>query len=488
MLFLDRPLIDAWWSRTAHDHGIDILIGAWAGVPPVHRAAMIAALGDVQRAGACGGEGWSQLAKQDIVGALRVARGAEDSGARNESMALLEAEALGAAGAIVASLTRLEGLLRQGSVPAAVSLARRRHMLGDHIGAQHVAATLPMHAHAALTGARAALVAGHTEAALRFIEPFLSGAAPIPEPAVAGTFAVVAASVLARALEFPRLKHFVSGLLAAPDLAEDMMPTTARAAWTAGLAEHAWNRFNNESNPWMNVARLELATLAGNAKLASQLLTRAGPLGIPAKAALLLLNGRDATADREAAQIFEGDGTLHVWRTHPHRWQPWIEAVSRTSANIEIYDLSRKEIPDEQAIPRGVLDDSSLIELMDPVPVDARPIKGSGVWIDKPLCRGVGIGHDWPEEETSSLTADLPLVSRRKAAVQIMGADAALAHAHEGRATVVVAPPGDPFWAGPFPELAWPAMHVIRADSRQGWTGAGERAAKAVKALCAGAS
>ncbi len=395
---------------------------------------------------------------------------------------MLEAEALFVAGAVVAALGRLEPLHRQGDTAATLALARRRHTLGDYDGAQQAAATMPLHAHAALIGARAALMLGRHNTALRFAEPFLTGAAPVPEPAVAGALAVVVSTILARLGEHQRLRHLAESLLGAGDLPDDMMPTTARVAWTAGLAEQAWNRFGGEGNPWMTVARLELATLAGNSALASGLLKRAGPLGAPARTPLQLIKGeRDDSPG--ATEAFGNQHLLHVWRTHPHRWQPWIEAAQQTPAHVEVYDLAAGELPDEQAIPRAMMDDGSLSTVLAPIPVAPRPVRGNGVWVDERLCTGIGIGHDWPAKERHVVAEHAVLAPKEQAAVWVVGVDAALAHASEGRGMVVVAPPGDPFWAGPLPERAWPAMRVVRADSRDGWTGAGQRVVDATNQL-----
>jgi hypothetical protein len=436
---------------------------------------MILAKGDLQRAAACGGEGWRQLAEGDALGALRVAR---RDRTRSAAMRLLEAEALMAAGAIVGGLDRLDALHREGDATATLALARRRHLLGDHVGAERAAAALPINAHAALIGARAALANNRIMAAFRFVEPFLAGAAPLPEPAVAGAVAVLAASLMARTEQYDRLQHFASRMLGTPDLPDDMMPMAARVAWTAGLAAQAWDRFGTSDNPWMVVARLELAMLAGDLSRASLFLKRAGPLGAPSAAGLFLLSGNSESngVDAETERMFGEGVTVHIWRTHPHRWQPWIDAALQTPADVTIFDLAKHELPDVETIPPVVLDDGALIELLPPVPVRIRLGDGSGLWIGQPLCRGIGIGHDWPDEETRVIRESAPLASSREsAAVWVLGADAALAHTHEGRPMVVVAPPGDPFWGGPFPERAWPAMRVVRVNPRTGWGGTGAR-------------
>ena len=483
-MLIDKVLAGAGRARTACAPGTDVLLDAWSGTPPDRRAAMAVAGGDLQLAGACGGEGWRQLAGGDVVGALRVARGERSASA---AMRLLEAEALLAAGAIRAGLERLDALHHEGEPAASLALARRRHMLGDHAGAERVAAALPMHVQAALIGARAALMNGRAAAAFRLIEPFLGGMAPLAEPSVAGAVAVVAASIMARRGQLAELEGFARGLLDAFDLHEDMMPAAARVAWTAGLSARAWDRFRVEDNPWMAAARLELAVLAGDAALASRLMQRAGPLGAPAAAALRLLRGAtgEDMPDNEANPIFREGVTVHVWRTHPHRWQPWIEAARQTPADVAVFDLAGNALPDSRTIPEVVLDDGALLDLLPPIRVPVR-CSGAGLWIAPLLCRGLGIGHDWPEAETRMLRASTRLAARRKdAAVWVLGADEALANAHRGRPIVVVAPPGDPFWAGPLPERVRSGLRVVRADARSGWKGAGARVAEAARALLA---
>ena len=60
--------------------------------------------------------------------------------------------------------------------------------------------------------------------------------------------------------------------------------------------------------------------------------------------------------------------------------------------------------------------------------------------------------------------------NRKRAAVHIVDIDTALASAQEGRPCVVVAPPGDPFWAGPIPRarLARNARGAQQSDDGMG--------------------
>ena len=449
-----------------------------------YRAAIFAAQGDLRRAALWGGGGWTSLANGDVGAALRAARtGSKD----DPTTTLLKAEALLAAGAIVAGLDVLEQLYEEGDVAGSLALARRRYLLGDYTGALSVASILPMHAGAALIGARAALAQNRPDPAFRIIEPFLSSAAPLPEPAMAGAMAVITASILARKGSTRELESFVAQLHAAPTPPGEMLATLVRAMWIGGLAAAAWERVKGDSDSWMLLARLELAVLSGDAKLASSLLERAGPLGVPAAAGVALLRGETTkTLTNDGDQdLFAPNLKVHIWRTHPYRWQPWINAALQTPADVTVFDLAANIVPDQQDIPQVVLDDGSLVTLLPPAPVPIRPRSGDGVWIERTLCHGIGIGHDWPDEELSVLRAAVPEASSDNARVLVVSGESALAQVHEGRPLVVIAPPGDPFWGGPFPERAWPALRIVRADPRNGWHGAGVRVAEAANSLLA---
>ena len=486
-MYVDRSLAAGMRARMARDHGVDILLDAWSGSPADRRAARLAAQGDLARAASYARGLWSRLLEGEVGAVLEEAR--KSIGA--PGMAFLEAEALFAAGAVVAGLRRLEALHEAGDTSATLALVRRRHQLGDHIGAMRAAQTLPWDAHTALTGARSALAADRPGVALRFVEPYLEGVANLPEPAVAGAFGMTVAAVLARLGEHAQLRRLSDRLLGAGDLPDDMKPTVARAAWTAGLAREAWHRFDAEEGPWSVAARLELAVLAGDAGLASRLLERAGPLGAPSALAVRLLTGTRPASDADvgesppaeaAGEVFAEGRTVHVWRTHPHRWGPWIDAALGTPADVVVCDLAEGRLPEEDALPWVVMDDGALIEVLDPAAVRPAPTGGSGAAIAADLCRGVGIGHDWPDAETAAARQALAGVGGADR-VRVLGAAAALADAGSGRPVVVIAPPGDPFWAGPLPERAWPALRIVRADPREGWSGAGARVGAAAAAL-----
>lgn len=478
VMLIDQSLANVRHTRVAYAQGIDILIDVWLGAPAGDRAAMELALGDPYRASRHGDE-WKRLVEGDVLGALRVAK----QNVEKPGMRLLEAEALIAAGGIVAGIERLEELHRVGYPAGSVALARRRHLLGDHAGAERAALAAPMHAQAALVGARAALANHRLTTAFRFLEPFVNGLFPIPDASVAGSAAAVTAAVLARGRRFPELERLARGLVEAPNLPPEMMPNVARTAWTGGLATQAWERFSGDDQ-WQVAARLELAVLAGNTELASRLFEKAGPLGAVSAPALSLLRGEQRERPAEDTEKIFGAGvTVHIWRTHPFRWQPWVEAARRMPADVSVFDLGTADIPAPEAIPQVVLDDGSLVQMLQPVAgtVDAR---GSGVWIDSKLCAGAGVGHEWPPAETEAARHGLPEASRADdAAVRVVAADKGLRYAVEGWPTVAIATPGDPFWAGPLPERVWPALRVVRSDARTGWLGAGEKVAAAAASL-----
>lgn len=480
-MLIDQALADAQRERTANILGVDILHDVWRGSSAERRAAMHLALGEIHWLGGHG-EGWRQLAAGDVHGALEVARSA---GAEQAPMGLLGAEALIAAGGVAAGLARLEALHDAGHVASSIALVRRRHLLGDHAGAEEAALTVPLHARAALIGARAALANNRLTTAFRFVESFLNGVAPIPDSSTAGAMAVVAATVMARSGRAEQLRRFATGLLDAVNLPDEMMPPAARVAWLGGLAERAWEHCAGES-PWMKAARLELALLAGNAALSERLFGEAGAHGLPAAPGVALLRGGFADEEQEErmASVFDEDAIVHVWRTHPHRWKPWIDAVRRAPGHVAVFDLADGELPEPSVIPHVVLDDGSLVEVLRPRPVPTRVRGGEGIWIESPLCSGAGVERDWPADETAVVRGSLPLAaSREQAAVRVLSADEALEDANAGARVVAVAPPGDPFWGGPFPESAWPGMRVVRADARTGWVGAGMRVVGAVRAL-----
>ncbi len=482
-MLYDRQLAAMYRRRIAIDDGVDILIDAWQNKPTDDRAAMLVARGDAQRAGAYAGGAWKDLTEKKWAEALETVRQIRP---RTAASYVLEAEILFSVGAIAAGFDLLESLHRSGDAAASLLLTRRCHILGDHEGAQRVAETMPMNAHAALVGARSALANEQTGAAIEFILPFFNTFASIPESNVAGGMAMVMATVLARRKAYDRLHHFANYLLNAGDMPEDMMPATARICWTAGLALKAWQRFDGTQSPWMAVARLELAMLAGNVALAMQMVEKAGPLGAPAKVSLSLLSGgQTGPLKPDTEKMFSADMVVHIWRSHAYRWQPWIDAALQFPANVSVFDLRTGQLPAAgEALPHVVLDDGSLSNIIPPQPVALQVNDGLGVWVDKSLCDGIGIGHDWLQEETEVIKQNIPLAdSFESAAISVLGSESALKLAHTGRPMIVIAPPGDPFWGGALPERAWPAMRILRADPIKGWNNGGTRIVEFLRSM-----
>ena len=173
---------------------------------------------------------------------------------------------------------------------------------------------------------------------------------------------------------------------------------------------------------------------------------------------------------------------MHIWRTHPHRWAPWIEAASRTPADIVVCDLVAGQLPAPESVPWAVLDDGALVEALAPVSVPVAGSVGQGVDVGTDLCTGVGVGFDWPDKEDAVVRRSLPEPVGQPA-VEILGAHDALPRVASGRRLVVVAPPGDPFWLGPFPERVWHAVRVVRVNPESGWHGAGNRVVAACESL-----
>ena len=480
-MYIDRALAQTNRMRLAGEPGSTILADAWIGTPPALRAAMAAAQGDLHQAAVCGGSNWAALINGKAPDAFDAARAAPAA----PGMKHLEAEALFAAGLIAAGLRALEALFAQGDPAATIALVRRRHSLGDHRGAMTAAGAIPHHATAALTGARAALLLGNLSTALSFLEPFVEGLVPAPEPLTAGAIAVVVGATLARIGNHGQLRGFAERLCFAGHLPDTMLPAGARVAWTAGLAQQAWSRLSSVDAPLAVTARAELALLAADADLGRALLSQCGHLAAPSMASLAVLAG-DVGINDELPNPFVAGHTVHVWRTQPRQWNPWIAAAQATEANVVVCDLAEGHLPDPGVAPDAVLDDGALVGVVEPVKAPLPAPRGDGLWLGQAPCAGIGIGHDWPESETAPIRAAFPPApAPDRAALAFVGPDDALALVERGVRCVVAAPPGNPFWMGPLPERLWNGLRVVRADRRNGWQGAGERAVEALQALAA---
>ena len=450
--------------------GARALVDAWLGRGGDGAAALALAAGDPLAAAAMGGKGMRALAESRLEDALAWARSRPGSAAKT----LVGAEALIAGGRIVAGLEGLERLTRRRDPAGTLAFARRCHLLGDHARAEAAASRLPFYPGAALIGARSALAAGRGGAALGYLHPFLGGEASTTDPVQTGAIGAAAAAALARLGKTAELAAFARRLLGQRLVPPEMLPAIARIAWTAGLAADAWERLEREPGPWREAARLELAILAGDPDRAAAEAAAAGPLSEPCRGLLEILSGRKPRAGEGA--VLAKARSIEVWRTHPARWDPWIEALKRVEAEVFVPDLARGSLPPDTSAPDLVIDDGGLVDLVEPVPVAARPLEGGGIWVDPVLCAGVGIGHDWPEAEHRALLRGVrAALAPETARVRVVSAETALEGGAAGKPRIVLAPPGDPFWAGPLPERAWPAMRVARADPARGWAGMGVR-------------
>lgn len=478
---IDPFIANLYRERTARSWGGSIVLNAWQGIPASQRAAMIYAQGDPHRAGACGGDGWKMLADGDLAGALKVSRNQQDPYSQQ-----LEAETLIAAGSLVAGLERLRRLHNKGSISASLSLMRRLHILGDHAGAGKVAITAPWHSSIAILGARAALACKNYSLARKLLEPLLLGIVHVPDSETSGNLALMTASLLVQTQEIERLQHFARSILLTQDLPEPMIPPTARIAWMAGYGQQAWERFSKTKSEWNAAACLELAVLSGQVDVAESWGKVAGPIGAPTAPAIQLLKGSaiDEQATAEALKIFQPNAEVHIWRTHPSRWHPWIEAAKKTKAKVEVFDLSKGKLPNTKSFAHVALDDSALLELLKPEPTSTKLRTGNKIWVGKALSDGFSATLTWPKSETEKIYKMLPkATSQNEAAVLVLSAEDAMRMAMQGIPVIAIAPPGDPFWAGPIPEQAWPGMHVIRPSNEQGWHGAGLKVVTAARTL-----
>lgn len=458
--------------------GARALVDAWLGRSGDGAAALALAGGDPLAAAAVGGTGMRALAEGRLDDALRWSHSRPGSAAKS----LVGAETLIAGGRIVKGLEALEGLVRRRDPAGTLAFARRCHLLGDHGRAEAAAARLPLNLAAALIGARSALVSRRAGSALVHLRPFLGGEATTADPVQTGAVGVVAASALARLNRTAELTAFARRLLSQGLVPPEMLPALARIAWTAGLAGEVRERLAREPAPWRDAAWLELDILAGDSGRATARAARLGALAEPCRGPLALLSG--GTVPGGARVPIAAEQTIEVWRTHPRRWTPWVEAVKRTRATVVEANLADGALPPEGGTPDLVLDDGALVDLVEPAPVPPQPVRGDGIWVDPVLCEGVGVGHDWTKEEHRTLIrTPRRAVSREDARVRVVGAEAALAEAASGKPEIVLAPPGDPFWAGPLPERAWPALRVVRADPDTGWGGMGTRIAKLAREM-----
>ena len=478
----DRSLTGFARQRAAQPHAPDLLVRSWLGVSAANRAAMVAAEGDLVLAARCDPERWGPLVDGDLRRSLRTAA----SDPSSLPLRLVEAESLFLGGAIRAGLEVLGDAHRRGFAPAGVALARRLHQLGHHRGAIEVASELPLHAHPALVRARSAMAIERPREALRALAPLLEGVAALPDSQIAGACAVVGAAALARSGFADRLRAFARSLIGAGDLDEALLPYAARIAWTAGEAAAFWDRLGEAASPGAQAARLELAVLAGDGDRAAACLAAAGTAGAPSIPSVSVLRGT-LDLDPEAAPLLADSGTrVHVWRTPDDaRFDPWVRALERSAADVSVFRLADGPVPDPDDVASMVLESSSLLTVVAPERL-APPsgAAGSSVHVCEPLCRGIALGLDWPDDERRLLAAEVGAdASFEEAACCVGPPDSALRAHRRGASCVVVAPPGDPFWNGVLPERVFARLKVVRSDSRTGWAGGGRAALDALGAL-----
>ena len=482
----DRSLTGFARQRVAQHHASDLMVRSWLGLPPSSRAAMVAAEGDLALAARCDPERWGPLLEGDVRRSLQISASrpvfAATSARRGRVAAL-------AGGAILAGLEVLGDAHRRGFAPAGVALARRLHQLGHHRRAIGVASELPLHAHPSLVRARSAMALERPREALRALAPLLEGAAPLPDAQIAGACAVVGAAALARSGLADRLRAFALSLLGAGDLDEAFLPYAARVAWTAGEAAEFWDRLGEASSRGAQAARLELAVLSGDGERAAACLAAAGAAGAPSVPAVAMLRGT-LDLDPAAESLLADPATrVHVWRTADDgQFDPWVRAIERSAANVSVYHLAGGPVPDPEDVGSMVLEASSLLTVVAPERVARTPrAAGASVHVCDPLCRGIALGLDWPDDERRILVAGAGAAAAFEEAACVVGPPGPALRAHRrGASCIVVAPPGDPFWNGTLPERAFVRLRVVRSHPRTGWEGASRTVLDALDAFRSG--
>ena len=297
---------------------------------------------------------------------------------------------------------------------------------------------------------------------------------------------MVGAAALARAGFADRLRAFARSLLVAGDLDEAFLPYVARVAWTAGQAAAFWDRLGEASSPGALAARLELAVLAGDGDRAAACLAAAGTAGAPSVPAVAMLRGA-FDLDPAATSLLSDPATrVHVWRTADDgQFDPWVRAIERSAADVSVYRLADGLVPDPDDVGAMVLETSSLLSVVAPERLARTPrAAGPSVHVCEPLCRGVALGLDWPDDERRILASGVDAEAGLEVAASVAGPPGPALRAHRrGASCVVVAPPGDPFWNGALPERVFARLKVVRADPRTGWAGGGRAVLDALDAV-----
>lgn len=480
----DTVVHNVWRRRTARSQNTDAVLDSWLGISSDYRAAKLLVGGTVEQAIVVGkSKGWKALLDGDLKYAVEQA---DKLGRDHGAGIVMHAEALMSSGAFVAMIRNLDFFHQQGIPEATFCLATKLYLLGDYESCKNVAMHMPMHANTILIGARAAVVMKSYQDALEMITPFMTGAAPVEEGNLVGSFALVAANCLVGLGHREHLLEFSESLLDAIDLREEMSPMVARIAWLANNAQKAWDLYNDvDENIWSSIARMELALIAGNVKDAEILAAKNKNYGTLVTPLIRFLQGHVGPSSTDVSNIvrqddnpFAQEGALiHIWRTTPNRCQPWINAALAQKANVEIYDLTNRDLPKVDVIPDKVVLDVNLIDYMEPISFDEVNLKGKGIWIEDSLCSKVALDCDWPETETDTFKESVEMASdSSSAAVIIASAEKAIEFAMQGRPTVAISIPGDQFWISPSPEKLWKAMRMVNPEPEQEnvWEGAGE--------------
>lgn len=467
-------------ARSVRAAPMDIPVRAWLGEHPHEHAAMAGAQGDLRGAAACAPELWGPLAAGDVVRSIELVEASRNVA----SVCVLEAETLFAAGAVRAAFAVLERGHGEGHAPASASLARHSHALGDHARAVEAAAVIPLHSSSAVVRARSALHLGDPHGALQAVAPVLEGVAPVCTPVCAADAAVLGAGALARLGHVQTLERFASAYLDAVSLDTGQLAHAVRVAWIAGMSPSARSLLDALPVEVAVAAQVELCLLEGDAAGAREYAVGTGDPERFSAPAIGLLEGVLVRDEAGAAFFDDPSARIQIWCADDGRFAPWLRAASKSVAQVTFHDLACGMLPADDDLAQLVVADSALLGLVEPDRLHASASRsGGGVHVAHPLCETIGIGMEWPAEETAIIDrwVGSNACVEDAACVVCPARNAARVHAG-GQACVAVAPPGDPFWNGVLPERLFDRLRVVRRDG-SGWAGAGRRVIDAIRTL-----
>ena len=475
---MDEFVASVYRSRVSRPVPVDILIKAWNSDDPLNRAAMNLALGDERRAAVVGGKPWELFLKNEYSNVLDLVQ--EEQGAPFRH---LEAECFLRIGAIVAGINILNNLHAAGAPFGTLALTRQLFALGDFGNCERVAKSMRDHISVAIIGARCAIENKRFNTAMEIIEPYLGGIGEFQDTMAAGSLAVMAAHALAEMGRYPQLARFAGNLISTPDMPPQLMPAIAKIAWLGGFRDEAWKIFEGLDLEWASSAKVELSILEGDFDKAVTHQRNSAKRGTPSLSGMVFIAPSSLKGDEKVyKETFAEGQKVHIWRTAGDRWSPWIEAVKQSPADVSVYSLPEKNIPEESDIPYLGLDDASLFAIVKPIVVEEKLPENASVFMDYILCRGAGVGFDWPPGERKIIEESLDLVSPDQAGIYILrGNSSCFSRLMSGLPTIIIAPPGDPFWAGPIPNGIWKNCYLIRADNEKGWENGSEKVLNAVK-------